>query len=75
MKGDTKIEPCPWCGEEAVSYLEGTYVAGWTSFVNCSDYKCGARGPTKQTPAYSNDEWVIENEAINAWNSVVKKED
>jgi len=75
MEGDIRIEPCPWCGKEAVPYLEGTYSDGWTSFVQCSDtLNCGSRGPIKRTSACSNDEWVIENEAINDWNSVVKKE-
>ena len=74
MKDDIKIEPCPWCGKEATSWLEGNYVDGWTSSVNCSDYKCGAQGPVKQTPGLSNDEWVIKGEAIRDWNSVAKKE-
>lgn len=75
MKDDIKIEPCPWCEKKAVTYLEGTYSSGWTSFVQCSDtLHCCARGPTRQTPGCSNNEWVIETEAINAWNSVAQKE-
>lgn len=66
------IEPCPWCKKPSKTYLEGSYVNGWTSFVYCSDMlDCGARGPTIRTLGLSNDNWDTEDRAIEAWNLVV----
>lgn len=62
--------PCPWCGKKAVVYLNGTYVDGWISFVECSDFSCNARGPKKQTGGYSNDEYETQDQAIELWNAV-----
>ncbi len=74
MKDDIAIEYCPWCGSVAVPYTEGSYSNGWVSHVLCSNsLDCGAQGPTKRTRGCSNDNWVIESEAIKDWNSVVKK--
>lgn len=36
-----KIEPCPWCGSEAV---DGTY-----GFVHCARFVCGARGQSSES--------------------------
>lgn len=70
-----KREPCPWCKSKAESYTNGSYVEGWISFVECSDFECGARGPKKQTGGMSNDERITEDQAIEAWNTVVKNKE
>lgn len=68
-----RILPCPWCHKDMRVNISGSYTSGWTSFVECCDYNCGARGPQKKTTGRSNDEYVVENQAIKAWNEVVKK--
>lgn len=70
---DKKIEPCPWCGKDVKCYISGSYVEGWLAFVDCCDIDCNARGPNKRTKCRSNDEYIIETEAIEAWNKVVGK--
>jgi hypothetical protein len=55
-----RISPCPWCHKDSEVYTNGSYVRGWVSFVQCSDYECGARGPQKQTTGCSNNEHIVE---------------
>lgn len=28
--------PCPWCGEKASVYMNGSHVEGWYCFIECS---------------------------------------
>ncbi len=69
-KNKTDANPCPWCHKDARVYLNGSYVEGWTSFVECSDYLCNARGPQKQSGPMSNDDYVTQDRAIESWNMV-----
>lgn len=64
--------PCPWCGRNGRIYVQGSYSQGWFAFVDCSNSNCGARGPTERTSGYSNDEHLIQQQAIEAWNRVCK---
>jgi len=65
-------KPCPWCGGNSMVYVNGSYVEGWTAFVECDNrLKCGSRGPTKQTKCLSNDEYVVQNQAVDSWNTVI----
>lgn len=70
----TKPNPCPWCNSKAESYLNGSYVDGWVSFVECSNrLECGARGPEKRTKTRSSDECAVQDEAVEAWNKVARR--
>lgn len=67
------VSPCPWCKERSLIYIDGSYVKGWTCFVECSNYNCcGARGPMKCTTTYSVEEHKIQTQAIQAWNSIAR---
>lgn len=76
-KKDTQyVEPrtvlnCPFCGANSELHCEGSYVRGWTAFVQCSrQFECGAKGPTKRTNGLSNEEYVVSDQVIEAWNSI-----
>lgn len=66
---------CPWCGEKAEVYSNGSYVSGWTSFVRCSDsLGCGVMGPKKKSPkGMLEDEYIIRDSAIKTWNKTRKR--
>lgn len=65
---------CPWCGANGSVHCEGSYVRGYIAFAGCSDIlNCGARGPDRRTTAHSNDEHIILEQAVEAWNTVVKR--
>jgi len=49
------------------------HIEGWLAFVECCDFNCNSRGPNKRTKGMSNDEYIIEAEAIESWNKVVEK--
>jgi len=51
--------PCPWCGSKPRVYLS----VGGSAWVQCTDWTCQSRGPTREFMAY----------AVSAWDGVVKK--
>jgi hypothetical protein len=61
-------DPCPWCGTDSSAYVDGSYVEGWVAYVKC--YHCDARGPTKRSGSYSNDECAVLEQAIVSWNMI-----
>ena len=63
-------DPCPWCGKNSSAYLDGSYVEGWVAYVRCSDYLCDARGPRKRSGPMSNDEYIVMERAMEAWNMI-----
>ena len=58
---DEKLKPCPFCGGDGKIYTGGTYYK-ITYQVVCE--KCGARGKW----------YVLEKDAIKAWNKRVKEQ-
>lgn len=68
------IQPCPWCNSKAEIYSNGSYVEGWTAFIECSSWiKCGVKGPISKKVGLSNEEDENRDEAIKNWNTVAGK--
>jgi len=60
------VHPCPWCGEDAKFNPGGGYV-------ECTDYRCGARGPAARSEHWTHEQLgakIVGLQAIELWNIV-----
>lgn len=59
------LEQCPYCGASARFYSGGSYV-------ECTAFLCGARGPTVMFVEQMCEGETAEKEAIESWNIVAE---